>query len=132
MIEMKHCHPCHCNVILCIDYDRTSCLQQGRTFPGGVHFIVYWCACSEFLGQIEKCYHFPNQGSGAHTVRLSGFSPPFFWGRLMDWAWYVFGIGAHTVPEHRVLRLDLVITPFSWPPLPSPCFFSASLCYVVQ
>ena len=62
--------------------DRTSCLQQGRTFPGGVHFIVYWCACAEFLGQIEKCYHFPNQGSGAHTVRLSGFSPPFFLGSL--------------------------------------------------
>ena len=107
-------------------------INKVEPFLGGVLFFAYWCACATLLVQIEKCYRFPNPGSGAHTVRLSGFVPSFLGGSL-DWAWYAYGIGAHTVPEHRVLWLDLVITPFSWLfPYLLLVFFSASLCYVVQ
>ena len=46
----------------------------------------------------------------------------------LDWAWDVFGTGVHIVLEHHGPRLDLVITPVSWPsPYPLVVFLSISL-----
>ena len=105
--------------------------NKAEPFLGGVHFLPTGVRVQNFSCRSRSVIVFPTRGLVLTPSACPVFPLPFL-GCSLDWAWYAYGIGAHTVPEHRVLWLDLVITPFSWSPLPSPCFFSVFLYYVVQ